>query len=218
MKISIDKSILWRALDQVSKVLSSKTIIPVLSEVLVIANEEGLSLTGGDGNVFLRTKISDDDFHLVRPGAITIPGRRFVEIVKKMKDVVDLSVDGTQILIKSGRSKFEMSGLNADEYPAFEEEIGQTVKLSGQTLRELVSKTSFAVYTKEDAPILTGLRLRSSEDVIEVTGTDRHRLSQTAGSIEEGFEFETVVGAASLKEIIKIIPDKEKINISFLPK
>ncbi|MNW47210.1 DNA polymerase III subunit beta [compost metagenome] len=215
MKVSIDKSTLWKALDQVSKVLSSKTIIPVLSEILVIVNEEGLSLTGGDGNVFLRTKISGDDFQLFQPGSITIPGRRFVEIVKKMKDVVDLSAEGTQVLIKSGRSKFEMSGLNADEYPEFEEEIGQTVKLTGQTLRELVSKTSFATYTKEDAPILTGLRLRSSEDGMEVTGTDRHRLSQTSGSVEEGFEFETVVGAASLKEIIKIIPDKEKINISF---
>lgn len=215
MKISIDKSVLWKALEQVSKVISNRTIIPVLSEILVIANEEGLSMTGGDGHVFLRTKIPVDDFQLIRSGSVTIPGKRFTEIVKKLKDVVDLSVDGTKIHINSGRSKFEMSGLDPDEYPIFEEELGRTVKLTGQTLRELVSKTFFATYTKEDAAILTGLRLRSSKDAIEVTGTDRNRLSQTSGAVEEGFDFETVVGAASLRELVKIIPDKDKMNVSF---
>ncbi|MGG6309831.1 DNA polymerase III subunit beta [Paenibacillus macerans] len=215
MKISIDKSILWKALDQVSKVLSTRTIIPVLSEILVVANENGLSLTGGDGNVFLRTKIAADDFQLLRPGSVTIPGRRFLEIVKKLKDVVDIVADGTTIGIKSGRSQFEMVGMEAEEYPSFDEELGQTVKITGQTLRELVSKTSFATYTKEDAAILTGLRLRSTEEGIEVTGTDRHRLSKTSGKSEGGYEFETVVGASALNELIKIIPDKEKVNLSF---
>ncbi|MEC0140448.1 DNA polymerase III subunit beta [Paenibacillus macerans] len=215
MKISIDKSILWRALDQVSKVMSTRTIIPILSEILVIANDEGLSLTGGDGDVYLRTKIAADDFQLIRPGSVTIPGRRFLDIVKKLKDVIDITVDGTMIGIKSGRSQFEMVGMEPEEYPSFDGELGQTVKITGQTLKDLVSKTSFATYTKEDAPILTGLRIRSTEEGIEVTGTDRHRLSKTSGISEDGFEFETVVGASALNELIKIIPDKEKVNLSF---
>lgn len=214
MKISIDKSTLFKALDRVSKVLSSKTIIPILSEILVIANEEGLSLTGGDGTVFLRTKIPADDFQLISPGSVAIPGKRFLEVVKKAKDVVDLSAEGQTTEIKSGRSKFEMVGMDPAEYPEFEEELGKTVRITGQTLKELVSKTSFATYTEEDAPILTGLRLRSIDNEIEVTGTDRHRLSKTSGKSEEGFDFETVVGAAALNELIKIFPDKEVISIS----
>ncbi|MDR0269602.1 DNA polymerase III subunit beta [Paenibacillus sp.] len=215
MKISIDKSILWKPLDQVSKVLSTKNIMPILSEILIEVNENGLSMIGGDGTVFLKSMISPDDFQMIRSGSITIPGKRLVEIVKKLKDVIDISVDGHQITIKSGRSKFEMSGMDAEEYPKMEHELGQIISVSGQTIKELITKTIFAVYTKEDAPILTGLRISLSENGIEATGTDRHRLSKTAEKIEDGFDFTTVVGAGSLNELIKIIPDKEKVNISF---
>lgn len=215
MKISIDKSTLLKPLDQVSKVISTKNIIPILSEILFEVNENGLSMIGGDGTVFLKSMISPDDFQMIRSGSITIPGKRLIEIVKKLKDVIDISVDGHQITIKSGRSKFEMTGMNADEYPKMEHELGQIISISGQTIKELIAKTIFAVYTKEDAPILTGLRFTLSENGIEATGTDRHRLSKTAEKIEDGFDFTTVVGAGSLNELIKIIPDKEKVNISF---
>lgn len=215
MKISIDKSTLLKPLDQVSKVISTKNIIPILSEILFEVNENGLSMIGGDGTVFLKSMISPDDFQMIRSGSITIPGKRLVEIVRKLKDVIDISVDGHQITIKSGRSKFEMTGMNAEEYPKMEHELGQIVSIPGQTIKELISKTIFAAYTKEDAPILTGLRISLSEHGLEATATDRHRLSKTVEKIEDGFDFTTVVGAGSLNELIKIIPDKEKVNISF---
>ncbi|MEC0242013.1 DNA polymerase III subunit beta [Paenibacillus dokdonensis] len=215
MKISIDKSILWKSLDQISKVISTKNIIPILSEILFEVNGSGLSMVGGDGTVFLKSTIDPEDFQLLRSGSITIPGRRLIEIVKKLKDVIDISADGHQIVIKSGRSKFEMSGMDAEEYPKMELELGQVVSVSGQVLKELVTKTIFATYTKEDAPILTGLRITLTENGIEATGTDRHRLSKTAEKIEDGFDFTTVVGSGSLNELVKIIPDKEKVSISF---
>lgn len=103
MKISIDKHILQKSLEQAVKFLPKKNVFPILGEFLFEATEDGLYITGGDGTQFLQSKIDSDDYQLINLGSATIPGKRIVDIVKVMKGVIDIETKGSETEILSGR-------------------------------------------------------------------------------------------------------------------
>lgn len=214
MKISIDKHILANPIEQATKFISSKNIVPILSEVLIQATPEGLFITGGDGVQFLQTKIADDDYQLIEPGTITMPGKRIAEIVKKMKGVIDIESERLQTKITSKSGDYDLPSLDFEEYPEFiNEQPGPTVEIEGETLIRLVEETEYAASTEEATPILMGLRFKFHEDTITVTGTNRHKLSSSVRTIENLQDMQVVVGAKTMKELTKIIEPKERISI-----
>lgn len=214
MKISIDQHVLLKPLEQADKFVSTKTTIPILSEVLLEANEDGLTITGGDGFQYLRTKVGIDDLQVIEPGTITLQSKKIVEIAKKIKGVIDIKSNGTEVLVSGNRKNYEMESLDPEEYPQFKNVSGSSVtKIDGRTFISLIKETSYAAHDKEDNPILTGLRLRVESNLLSFTATNRHRLAYSVKQLEDADEFTTVIGARALSELSKLIAGSEEIEI-----
>lgn len=216
MKISIDKHILIKPLEQASKFISSNTVIPILAEILIQATPDGLFLTGGNDTQVLRTVINNDDYQLIHPGSVTVSGKRITEIVKKMKGVIDIESKGLETVVSSGSKAYDLPSLSPDEYPQFAEDIeGPSVEFDGKSLDDLVKETAFAASKEETTPVLMGLRFKFSENTIHVMSTDRHRLSSSARMVENMQEMQVIVGAKTMTELMKIIEPSQKIKIKF---
>ncbi|WP_340397994.1 DNA polymerase III subunit beta [Paenibacillus sp. FSL E2-0202] len=217
MKISIDKHILIKPLEQAAKFLPSKNVIPILAELLFEAKHDGLYITGGNGTQFLQSKIEFDDYQLIKPGSATIPGKRIAEIVKVMKGVIDIETVGFETEIKSGRKKYDLPGLDPEEYPHFiEDPEGASVELEGRALKVLVKETAYAASESEATPILTGLRVRFQDNMINVTSTDRHRLSSSVQVADNLIEMQIIVGAKTMSDLMNLIGPEEKLVIKLV--
>ncbi|WP_339248113.1 DNA polymerase III subunit beta [Paenibacillus sp. FSL R10-2796] len=217
MKISIDKHIFIKPLEQAAKFLPSKNVIPILAELLFEAKHDGLYITGGNGTQFLQSKIEPDDYQLIKPGSATIPGKRIAEIVKVMKGVIDIETVGFETEIKSGRKKYDLPGLDPEEYPQFiEDPEGASVELEGRALKVLVKETAYAASESDATPILTGLRVRFQDNMINVTSTDRHRLSSSVQVADNLIEMQIIVGAKTMSDLMNLIGPEEKLVIKLV--
>jgi len=217
VEFHIDKHVLLKPLDQVSKALPSKTAIEILNGILFRADDQGLTLTADNTSISIKAHIGLDDFEMVRQGAIVLPGKKIIEIVKKASDEISFEVNGQQVKIKSGKSKFELSGLDADEYPVFPEIIGRSVTLPGDLLRSLINRTIYATSEKESTPILTGVYFKFLENSVRLIGCDRHRLAMANSKIENEKELSVIVSNLCLSELLKIVDDKSEIELSLSP-
>jgi len=215
MKFQIDKHVLVKPLNQVSKALPGRTTIEILNGILFEVNEKGLSLTAGDSATSIMATISPDDFQLEQHGAIVLPGKKIVDIVTKAPEDISFEINGLQVTVRSGKSKFEMTGLDAEEYPAFDYGSGTEITVPGETLRSMINKTIFATSKKEETPILTGINFKFEEGKLILTGTNRHRLARSAENIENDSVFSVVIKSDSLAELLKLIDAKEEAKISF---
>ncbi|HEY2492644.1 MAG TPA: DNA polymerase III subunit beta [Paenibacillus sp.] len=217
MKISIDKHILYKPLEYAAKFLPKKSSLPILDELLFEATPEGLFITGGNSVQFIRTKIEPDDYQLIKPGSTTIPGSRIVEIVKVMKGVIDIETSGSETEIRNGRKKYDLPSLDTEEYPEFVEDSGgEYVELEGKVLKVLVKETAYAASDSETTPILTGLRFKIQNDIINVTSTDRHRLSSSVQLSTNLQEMQIVIGAKSMSDLMILIAPEDKISIKLV--
>jgi DNA polymerase-3 subunit beta len=213
MKIVIPQHVLAKPLEQISKALPNKTTIPILSNILLRADDEGLTLIVGDISVFIKTVIPTEYVTVERQGAITLPGKKIVEIVKKLSGDITIEVDKTNATIYTGKSKFELAGIEADEYPEFPQVIGDIVHLPGEVLKRNIAQTIYATSDQESMPILTGVLFKLTSGNIRFVGCDRHRLAQKESNIESDLDFSVVVGRESLSELTKLIDDKETVEL-----
>ncbi|WP_274362722.1 DNA polymerase III subunit beta [Paenibacillus thermotolerans] len=213
MKFNIDKHVLLKPLDQVSKALPSKATMPILVGILFQADENGLTLTASDTSISIKAEIQPDDFEMVEPGRIVLPGKKIIDIVRKLTEDLSIEVKGLQVTVKSGKSKFELMGLDAEEFPLFHEVSGSTVKIPGDKLRSLVNQTIFATTADQKTPILTGVHFQFEENKIKLSGCDRHRLARVESEFENENVVSVVVSAESLSELLKII-DTNPVELS----
>ena len=124
MRFTIQKDYLVRSVQDVMKAVSSRTTIPILTGIKVVATEEGVTLTGSDADISIESFIPVEDagkeiVEIEQSGSIILQAKYFSEIVKKLpKETVEISVENHfMTIIKSGKSEFNLNGLDAAEYP-----------------------------------------------------------------------------------------------------
>ena len=177
MNFTITRQNLHSGLAAVSASIPSKTTLPVLSNILFEAREDGVWMSGTDLDVAVRVKIQAD---VKEAGSLTAPGKKLQEITRELPDQpVEVATHGDQIELRCGRSHFKLNGLPADEFPnlpeiAFEE--GWTIV--GKNLHGLIHHTSFAVSTEESRPILNGVLWELREGEMRMVATNGHRLAR----------------------------------------
>jgi len=223
MKITISKQELHEALQHVSKAISGRATVPILTGVkLDVFRTEGVKLTASDIDTTIRAEIPAEDGAVTvhEAGSVVLPAKFFVEIIKKLpKETVDIEVQpGFATLITSGKTKLNLVGMDPEEFPATP--IGDedpTLSLQGDELKELIRSTTFAVSTNETSPILTGVLWELSDGRLQLTATDRHRLARVAvdGATDQEISFHNVViTARTLNDLAKIISDDKEVQIS----
>ncbi|WP_332634399.1 DNA polymerase III subunit beta [Halalkalibacter flavus] len=223
MRFSINRDRFVHDVQNVAKAVSSRTTIPILTGIKIVAGNEGLTLTGSDSDVSIEVFIpkEEDGSEIVQieeKGSIVLQARFFAEIVKKLPGTnVELIVqDQFATTIRSGSSVFNLNGLDPEEYPRLPQlEEDLLFRLPQDMLKNMIRQTVFAVSTQETRPVLTGVNLETEEGELICTATDSHRLAMRKATIEkndESLSFSNVViPGKSLNELSKIIDDTNEL-------
>ncbi|MDX8289892.1 DNA polymerase III subunit beta [Metabacillus indicus] len=224
MKFVIQKDRLVQSVQDVMKAVSSRTTIPILTGIKIVATEEGVTLTGSDSDISIESFIPTEEngkevAEIKQAGSIVLQARFFSEIVKKLpKDSVEMEVHGHHMtVIRSGKAEFNLNGLDAEEYPHLPQvEEHNSFKVPTDLLKTMIRQTVFSVSTSETRPILTGVNWKLENKELICIATDSHRLALRKAKIEMEADtsYNVVIPGKSLNELSKILADtSEEIEI-----
>lgn len=206
MKFSIDRDALLKPLQLVTGAVERRHNLPILANLLVEVSGHSLKMTGTDLEVELvgQVQLHGD----VEEGRTTIPAKKFLDIVKSLPDQVELKIEQQEnrLLLRSGRSRFTLATLPAEEYPnveAFQADIEFTIKQG--TLKSLIDATQFSMANQDVRYYLNGLLLETEGNVLRAIATDGHRLALSHRQIE-----------ATLPEKQVIVPRKGVVELQRL--
>ncbi|HBU83573.1 MAG TPA: DNA polymerase III subunit beta [Paenibacillus sp.] len=222
MKISIMKSYLNESIQQVSKAISSRTTIPILSGIKFDVNHQGVTLTASDTDISIQSFIPLEDgdkivVQVEQPGSVVLPAKFFVEIIKKLpSQEVHMEVkENFNTFISAGATEIQLVGLDPEEFPVLPSiEENQTVSIPGDLLKNMIKQTVFSISTHETTPILTGVLWSLGDNELKFVATDRHRLATRSAMLDnaEGVRFNNVViSGKTLNELSKIVPDQNTL-------
>ncbi|MCM3664442.1 DNA polymerase III subunit beta [Mesobacillus subterraneus] len=217
MRFIIQRDSLLQSVQDVMKAVTSRTTIPILTGIKIVANEEGVTLTGSDSDISIESFIpkeeaGDEIVEIKQPGSIVLQARFFSEIVKKLPtDTVEIEVhNNLQTVIRSGRSEFNLNGLDAEEYPHLPQISEEHVfRIPTDLLKGLIRQTVFSVSTSETRPILTGVNWKVENNELVCIATDSHRLALRRAKLEaeNTGNYNVVIPGKSLTELSKILDD-----------
>lgn len=216
MKFSIKKEILLENLNNVSKAVSSKNVIPVLGGIKFNLTNEGLFLTSTNNEIdiecFIDRKYIDN---VENTGTIVIQGKYLLEIVRKLPEgLINIEiVDGLKILIYTANSNFNLNGISSSEFPNINlENSTNPIILSKKVIKNIVNQTLFATSMQESRPILTGINFKIENDKMECIATDSYRLSKKIVELDNPVDnlINIVIPGKNLGELIKILNDEDE--------
>ncbi len=191
LSLTITRAALLDALAPAAKVVERRNTIPILSNVLLRAEGEHLTVTGTDLDIHLTTRVPAT---VKAEGAITLPVGALHDIARKLpSDAVVTIQDGGngQVTVKAGRSRFTLGSLPASDFPAVSDMADShaaEITIAGVTLAKLLSRSAFAISNEETRYYLNGTFLVGIETpegpALRVVTTDGHRLAriQTAAA------------------------------------
>ncbi|WP_053368624.1 DNA polymerase III subunit beta [Bacillus sp. FJAT-27245] len=224
MKFNIQRDYLVQSVNDVMKAVTSRTTIPILTGIKIVAETDGVTLTGSDSDISIQSFIPKEEngneiVEIKQEGAIVLQAKFFSEIVKKLPtDTVEIEVHNhLQTVIRSGKSEFNLIGLDAEEYPHLPQvEEKNKFRIPADLLKALIRQTVFAVSTSETRPILTGVNWKAENNQLICIATDSHRLALRKAHVEteNNDSYNVVIPGKSLNELSKIIADtNEAIDI-----
>lgn len=211
MKFSCEKLLLQSAVATASRAVAAKSTIPALEGVLLQAGSQ-LTVSGYNMQTGIRTTLETD---VTEEGALVLPARLFGEIIRRLPDdIVTFASDkGLNVRLTCGDAAYNITALSAEDYPELPEVEDQyALRIRQQTLRSMISETSFAVSTDEARPIHTGSLFEITEEGLTVVSVDGFRLALRREPLEtvKGGSFRFVAPGAALNEVEKICSDTEE--------
>jgi len=217
MNLSISKEQLLNGLQAVQNVVSTRTTLPILSNVLLRAEGKRLELVATDLDV---TVASGVEANVQKPGATTVPVRRLVGIVRELTNPdIEMEVDDKNVTtIRSGSSFFKIRGLGAEEFPplpTFKEE--KKVALPQEKIRGMLKKTSFAISMDESRYVLNGIFISLKEHKLTMVATDGRRLAMVDEEVDvsQKSQGEFIVPAKAVNELNRLLQDKGEVTLTY---
>lgn len=216
MKFTCNTKEISDAINNVMRAVSSKVTIPTIEGILIECGSDTLSLTGYDFEFGINTTLQAS---VVEPGAIVINAKIISDIIRKLPDgKVTFDISGTSVSINSGASQYNITGIDADEYPELPQVSGgYPLFLNEGVLQSMISQTLFAVADNESAkPVHTGLKFELSLNQLRLIGVDGYRLAIRTETVKyDGEDISFIVPKKTIREIIKLMNDNERyVSIS----
>lgn len=221
MRFIIQRDRLVQSVQDVMKAVTSRTTIPILTGIKIVASDEGVTLTGSDSDISIESFIPKEEagneiVEIKETGAIVLQAKFFSEIVKKLPtDFVEMEVQNQfQIIIRSGKSEFNLNGLDSEEYPRLPQiEEEKAFKIPTDLLKALIRQTVFAVSTSETRPVLTGVNWKIENGELICIATDSHRLALRKAKVDLELDksYNVVIPGKSLNELSKILDDGNEL-------
>jgi len=217
MNLTISKEQIINGLQAVQNVVSTRTTLPILSNVLLRAEGDRLQFTATDLDVTIACGV---EAKVKKPGATTVPVKKLFGIVRELTNLeIDLEVDDKNVCsIRSGPSFYKINGLNADEFPpipVFKEE--KKVVLSQETVKAMMKKTSFAISTDESRYVLNGIFFSLKDHKLTMVATDGRRLALVDEEVDitEQSQGEFIVPAKTVNELNRLLVDKGEVELRY---
>jgi DNA polymerase-3 subunit beta len=192
MKLSIERSVLLKAVSQAQSVVERRNTIPILANVLIEAEGEHVQFRATDLDIEVLDKALA---HVERAGATTVSAVTLHDIVRKLPDgaLVTLSHDAAKgrLTVEAGRSVFSLATLPKEDFPIMAtSEYAANFSAPAPLLRRLFDKSKFAISTEETRYYLNGVYLHVADadggQVIRCVATDGHRLARVDADLPEG--------------------------------
>lgn len=169
-----------------SAVVERKNTLPILANIMLVVGVEDSSITGTDLDTEISIQLSVDQVR--EGGETTIPGRKLVDILKALPgdSLIECKLDGSHMVMKSGRSRFRLATLPATDFPRVEMQ-GETtaVAVPAVPFSTAVAKTSFAMAVQDVRYYLNGMNLSVADGALRCVATDGHRLALSDVAIED---------------------------------
>ncbi|MBN2880438.1 DNA polymerase III subunit beta, partial [Candidatus Woesearchaeota archaeon] len=209
MNFSIQTEILLNNLLISQKALSTKTPAPYLQGIKMEVYENELVLLTSNSDISIKLSIKDESLNVENTGEILIPGRVFVDFIRKLdKGIVEFSViDNNVLKIHSHNTDLSLNLLTIEDYPEISFHLNDLpIKLDSKIMRAVIRQTTFAASSVENRPILTGVNIRVEDDKLIAIATDSFRLSQKKIDIQKNYEnMNVVIPSKSLDELSKVL-------------
>lgn len=216
MKFSVSKEKLLAGLQTVQNVVSTRTTLPILSNVLLQAEGDQLRLTTTDLDVGVSGGITAQ---IEKPGATTLPARRLANIVRELPAAeIVVEVDSKNVAsIRCGQSFFKILGLPEEEFPPLPKQTNARTFTIGQgILRDALKKTSYAISTDETRYVLNGILFSFKENKLTLVATDGRRLALVDLEVEfpRSQEIDIIVPTKAVTELGRLLGDEGEVRLS----
>lgn len=217
MKFSLAKQVFLDGLSQVVNVVSNKTTLPILSNVLMKTEDGYIRFVATDLDVCITGIVPAN---IIREGSVTLPAKKLQSIIRELPDE-EIQVDvntKNQATVVCGRSEFKLNGLSTEEFPAlpsFEQAIEYTVPQV--MLRDGIRRTEYAISTDTTRYVLNGISVTFKEGKMILVATDGRRLAMVENELEfpESQQTEVILPTKAVGELRRLLGDVGEVRIRF---
>ena len=215
MKFEVAKSVFMDGLQKVLNVVSLRSTLPILSNVLINATKSSLTLATTDLEVSVRCAI---DAKVQKPGASTIPARRLSSIIRELPDsAIQIEIDDKDnATVTCGSSFFKIVGLSKDEFPPMPKAEGKhSYTIDQAAFREMLRKISYAASTDETRYVLNGVLLSFKGGKLVMVATDGRRLALVEQEVDfpNEAQVDLIVPTKAVEELSHVLQDEGELKI-----
>lgn len=215
MKFTVNREKLLKGLQKVSSIIGSRSMLPILGNVMVEAKDNKLNLCTTDLEIRITTEI---ECAVIEEGEVTIPAKKLLALVSRfLGEEVEFTVDENQhIKIDCGTGHFTLPGISASEFPTQDGfAVLKTIKIAESEFKSMLASISYAVSQDDSRKVLTGILMSTADNVLTLVATDGKRLALQEKMIEDisGNDGECVVPLKAANEVKRIIDSSEVMAI-----
>ncbi|MEW6662581.1 MAG: DNA polymerase III subunit beta [Bacillota bacterium] len=222
MKILIEKNSLVQGLSQVQRAIATKNTLPILSGVLLEAQENQITFTASDQELTLSSSV---EAQVQEPGKILLPARNLLELAKRFPPgTVSISLDpfSPGIKINYGHSEIVLNSMDSDQFPTFPLAPEQNLfSINSQDLKNMIKRVSISISPDHARPVFSGaLFEKNSQGILSMASTDTHRLSVVK---QEGIPFfsensllKMLIPGRTLNELFRLIEEDDLVHFGLV--
>ncbi len=215
MKFKVEKNHLINAIQAVQNVITTKSALPILSNILIEAQGGNLKLTATDLDIGITCVIPVD---IQEPGAITVPAKRFSDIVKEFPiDIITVTTKkNNQVTIDSDVCQFKIMGLTKEEFPKLPEfRDKKVIKIDQGVFKEMLVLTAFAVSLDETRYVLNGILFKINKNLLTLVSTDGKRLAVAERKLncELDVDVNMIVPLKTIQELSRNLKDEGELSL-----
>ncbi|MBM3246298.1 MAG: DNA polymerase III subunit beta [Candidatus Omnitrophica bacterium] len=215
MRFKVQKDSLLTGIQTIQNVVTSKASLPILSNILIEAQGGNLRLTATDLDIGISCAVPVD---IQEAGAITMPAKRFADIIKELPSgVVSVAVKKNNlVLIETETCQFKIMGVASEEFPKMPEfKDKQVIKLEQADLKQMFGLTAFAVSADETRYILNGILFKLTQNTLRLVATDGKRLAVAEKKLKQNIdkELQIIVPIKAIQELNRSLRDEGELML-----
>lgn len=216
MKFTINRDLLLQNLTSVSKALSTKVQMPVLTGIKFEVKKDCILMTASNNEISIQALVKANEQLLVEEeGNFLAPGKYLIDLVRKTesKDIDFIGYEDNSIKILANKSNFTLKGLDNDNYPIISFDNSPTfITIDSINLKQIIRKTTFATSLSEARVILTGVSFQTNKEKMQVVATDSFRLAEKTLIFDHEYpDVKVVIPNKSLEELNKILEETDEV-------